>query len=673
MPFKYMLRLCLQPGFHTESKLQEAVDFCLESRIDDVIFFISVEELSKGFLTREETLPWIEMISTAKPILAKHGITTSINPWMTLGHADRGRIINPGLNFRRMVDRNGYEATGQACPLSQEWRSYIQEMYELYASIEPYMIWIDDDFRLHNHAPLAWGGCFCDLHLKEYSRRTGVSLTRDDFVKGILMPGEPHPYRKVWLDTSRGTMVDLASLIGNAVHRVSPETHVGLMSSAPNVHCAEGRDWMAVLNGFAGEIHNPANRPHLPAYSEVTGANYVWGFNAISRRTQAAVPHNTELYTELESFPDTRFTKSRTFTRYQMETSAVLGANGVTFNIFDMMGNGVMSQEGYHKSLADSKDFLNRITDLGLSRSTEKGVKVLTNSKSSYSIKTPIGQYIEEMYPYETFWASMLGSYGIANTYSIDELPQSGAAAISGQVLRNYSEVEIRDLFKNCFIVLEADAIETLIDLGLGDLAGIKSAVWRKMDTGHQVYEQVKDGRRYCGLDEARISCQTIAGDFLEIEYNDGAETKTVVKNPYGEVIANGVTEYDGRIYILPYGHFGDPYGMPHQTHMHPLRQEMLQYVLKSSCGPECPVFIEGAPYVSVYTHEIGGKHILLVVNSSGDTLDSVRMYAPGVFSDDVIEINRTANTAADISIIDDYIIWNTSFENFEMKALVFG
>lgn len=673
MSFKYMLRLCLQPGFHTESKLMEAVDFCLEAKIDDVIFFISVEELSRGFLTREETLPWVEMIAAAKPILAAHGITTSINPWMTLGHADRGRGINPSLGFHRMMDKDGYEATGQACPLGQIWRDYISEMYELYASVEPYIIWVDDDFRLHNHAPLAWGGCFCDLHIEEYSRRAGVPLTRDDLVNGMLMPGEPHPYRKVWLDTSRDTMIDLASHIGDAVHRVSPGTHVGLMSSAPYVHCAEGRDWNAVMKGFAGPVHNPANRPHLPAYSGTTGANYVWGFNSISRRTQADVPPNTELYTELESFPDTRFTKSKAFTRYQMETSAVLGANGVTFNIFDMMGNGVMAREGYHKPLATSKDFLERITSLSLGRSSEVGVKVLANSRSSYTLKTPIGQYISELYPHETFWAGMLGSYGIANTFAIDELPVSGVAAISGQVLRNHSEAEIRKLFRDCFIILDADAVETLIDMGLGDLAGISSAVWRKMDTGYQTYEQVTDGRRYCGLDEARISCQTIAGDFLDIEYADGADTRTAVKNPYGETIANGVTIYGGRVYILPYGHFGDPYGMPHQTHMHPLRQEMLQYALKSLCGAECPAFVEGDPYVSVYSHKAGGKRILLVVNSSGDELDSVRMYAPGICGERAIEINRAADTEADISVIDDYVVWNTSFENFEMKALVFG
>jgi hypothetical protein len=315
---------------------------------------------------------------------------------------------------------------------------------------------------------------------------------------------------------------------------------------------------------------------------------------------------------------------------------------------------------------------MNRIASLGLSKSSETGVKVLVNSKSSYTIKTPIGKYIEELYPYETFWASMLGSYGIANTYSVDKLPESGVAAVSGQFFRNHLESEIRDLFRNCFVILDGDAVDTLIDMGLGDLAGITNVTWRKMDNGYQSYEQVVDGCRYCGLDEARISCQTLAGDFLDVVYNDDAEIKTVVKNPQGEIIANGISVYNDKVYILPYGHFGDPYGMPYITHLHPLRQEMLQNALKSFVS-ECPVFIEGEPYVSLYAHSIDGKVIFLVVNSSGDELDSVRIYAPNVRGRSAIEINRIENTSTDISFVDDYIIWNASFRKFEMKALVFG
>ena len=55
-------------------------------------------------------------------------------------------------------------------------------------------------------------------------------------------------------------MVEVAGLIGDAVHEVSPTTRVGLMSSVPEVHCAEGRDWAGrawrgpLLSGRSGPV-----------------------------------------------------------------------------------------------------------------------------------------------------------------------------------------------------------------------------------------------------------------------------------------------------------------------------------------------------------------------------------------------------------------------------------
>ena len=86
-------------------------------------------------------------------------------------------------------------------------------------------------------------------------RYKSVLLRR--FYEFRLRPGEPHPYRKIWLDLARETMVDLAREIGKAVHAVSPSTRVGLMSSTPEVHCAEARDWEGVLNGFVAEMERP--------------------------------------------------------------------------------------------------------------------------------------------------------------------------------------------------------------------------------------------------------------------------------------------------------------------------------------------------------------------------------------------------------------------------------
>ena len=84
MSFKYLVRCAIQPGFHEDEKLKNLVEFCKASKADDVMFFINCEDLNQGHLTMEETKPWMDLISRAKPVLAGIGVTTSINPWTSL-------------------------------------------------------------------------------------------------------------------------------------------------------------------------------------------------------------------------------------------------------------------------------------------------------------------------------------------------------------------------------------------------------------------------------------------------------------------------------------------------------------------------------------------------------------------------------------------------------------
>lgn len=109
-----------------------------------------------------------------------------------------------------MVDVEGNEAALCVCPLCEKWQRHIAGLYARYAQLEPSILWVEDDLRLHNHAPLVWGGCFCEEHMRIYSERAGKALTREEFLRGVLRPGPPHPYRKIWLDVSRETMLSAA-------------------------------------------------------------------------------------------------------------------------------------------------------------------------------------------------------------------------------------------------------------------------------------------------------------------------------------------------------------------------------------------------------------------------------------------------------------------------------
>ena len=669
MSYKYIQRLAIQPGFREEEKLTDMVEFCTKAQIDDVMFFVNCEELNQGHLTQEETAPWMQLIARGKKILEPLGITTSINPWITLLHTDRGRYLKPGQNFNVMVDPYGLHASTVACPLCAEWRKYITDMYATYASIKPNMVWVEDDFRLHNHHPLRWGGCFCEQHLEEFSKRAGHKVAREDFLNGMLAPGDPHPYRQIWLDTARDTMAELAAMIGDAVHKVSPETRVGLMSSGPGAHCMEGRDWAAVLGGLSGPDVPMVNRPHLPAYQNVTGQQYLWNFISTSDLVRASVPNETEIYPEMEGFPpDTRYSKSHAFMRFQLETSLLIGSNGITLNIFDMMGNGAMLSDKFQDVLSNTKPFLNSLTDLDLKYDSRTGVKVLFDPKSSYTVRTPNGQEMGEIAPEESFWASMLSYYGIANRYVSGVVPDGEVVAVSGQYFRNLDASSLRKLFEKNFVILEAEAAWTLFEMGFGELAGIKNAQWKPADTGFHAYEQVSNGRTYCGLNEARLSTQISSGDLLDIEYTQQPELISMVKNPWNVTVANGCSIYAGRVFIFPYGRFRTGFS----THMHPVRQQILQETLKAAEKYAKPAFVTELPYINIQSHILDGKTVFVVTNFSDDDIEDVKCYLPGVGKTTAKQINRVGTGNIELCPGAEGLVSIGSLAKWETRALVF-
>jgi len=117
----------------------------------------------------------------------------SLNPWMTVLHCERGRRFPEDLKFRPMVSPYGDKGKAIASFADKNWQKYIYNLYGRFATLGFRVIWIEDDFRYHNHAPLRWGGGFEDEMIKRFSKNIGRKVKREDVVKKILQPGSPHP------------------------------------------------------------------------------------------------------------------------------------------------------------------------------------------------------------------------------------------------------------------------------------------------------------------------------------------------------------------------------------------------------------------------------------------------------------------------------------------------
>lgn len=618
-PFAYSFRFCCDPGFNDEAEIAALDRYVDEALVDDVAVFANVEELNTGHMSYEEQDAYLTMMARIRAMLAPRGVSLSVNQWHSVMHADLGKALRPHQPFRPMVDGEGRAAALCVCPLCEAWQDYIGGLYARYARLEPAILWVEDDFRLHNHEPLAWGGCFCEEHMKLYSQRAGKPLTREEFLAGVLRPGEPHPYRAIWLDVSRETMLRAAEAIARAVRRVNRQARIGLMSSTPQAHAAEGRDWHALLRTLAAG-QPPVDRVHLPGYQEKAPGDYLNGFNMVAMLTRAMLPPGTQVFPELENFPYGLFSKSRRFTRFQLLSALALDIRGITIDLYDLNGNGIVWEEGYQRMLRDTKPWLNALNGAGVFGGRRRGVQVLYSQRSAYTLHTEAGQSLEELYPQDCFWAGLLPALGVPFAFCDDPDSLTGqVVAASGQVLRNWDEATLERLFAGNFVLLNGDALATLADRGLARLAGVESLRWMRQGSGEYAYEEATDGRIYAGRPRARASAVIFASDALAVTYAPGAavEEHSAFFDSFRRRAAPAQVVVEGRVLVYPFGRFGGPLALPPML-FNAMRRDLLHQVLQAARAP-FPL-VRGAAWLEPYCFETaeGGLAVYLV-NGSAD------------------------------------------------------
>ena len=626
-PFRYTFRFCCDVGFNDRQETQALMQYVQQAQIDDVAVFINVQEMNTGHLTLDEQKPYLTFLKNLQACLAEEGVTLSINNWHSIMHADLGKKLLKTQRFKRMVDINGKESDLCVCPLCEEWQAYFCELYIRYAEINPAVLWIEDDFRFHNHEPLTWGGCFCDEHMRLYSQLAGKQLTREEFIAGVLQPGAPHPYRKIWLDVCRQTLVQVAKRVGDAVRTVSETTQVGLMSSAPHIHAAEGRDWHGILESFAAG-KKPVNRVHLPGYIEPTSQEYIQNFNMVSLLTRHFLPAQTEVYPELENYPYSLFTKSRRFTRYQLLSSLALNEQGMTIDLYDLNGNGIVWEENFQQMLREVKPFLEQANATGAFQQPRMGVHIMCSELSSYTLHTKDGKSMEELYPQEVFFAGLFPIYGIPCCYCSNAKVKGEVVAVSGQYFRNLTSEQIKHLFANNFVIVNGDALHTLCDMGLGELAGVSAAEWKIQNSGIYTFEQVTNGQRYTERENARASAVISCSDVLYVQYSAPVQEYTAFYNAYRARTGVGQVVVNDNLWVFPFGRFDGTLDIPPMLR-NTARQEIAQSILHSMCPTRSWPIVQGAPYLVPYCFCTKKGIAVYLVNAATDPVYEIVLQMP--------------------------------------------
>ena len=625
------LRIAIVPEYYEEQRIHNIVDFCKKYSFDNVMLFINAEEYNLGHMTCEEAKPWLAAMKRAKEAFEAAGISVSMNPWIEIGHLDRGRTLKEGQNFVTMCDYNGKQCSMVACPMDENWLTYFLEFYELLIrEVEPEVIWIEDDFRLHNHGDLEYGGCFCEHHMKAFNEKLGTNYTREEFVDRLFRKNPEEAVKRAFMEVNRECMVTLADRIGEMVHDLGLRTKIGLMSSGHISHSIEYRDWEGIHKGFAkgGPM---INRLHMPMYVEdCSMKKYYMEFNQYTFVCRGYLPKECHVLPELENSSFSTFAKDSETLRFQVESAIPLEMEGMTYDIFDFVGNGTIEAYGYGQAVAGITDYLTAVWESGYSYSALSGVTILLDEKNAYN--RPIRNHrFMDLRPDEFYFGAFLQAHGISARCSKEKEFQGECLVLAMGSVYNFTDKQLQKMFADNQVILDGGAAELLIDRGLGFLIGANAYKEYVAHVDSIGYEEIEGDTFVLGIPGCRASAFKRTGNYVSIDYENAPEILSRVYSPFGKEMGYGIVKANGHL-VVPY-----VVNSIYTDQMHPLRGTLIsQYIdgLKKD-------FVR-ADYSNIYAYySRAERNVLILVNTTHNTLPVTRFKLTGSIPKRIYEIER--------------------------------
>ena len=604
---RYHLRFQVTPGKTVEQDTKILANECRKHGIEEVVLFFAGEEWNNGLLSKKDENMWFETVKKAKLILNKAGIETSLNPWMTVLHCDRGRRFPKEYKFKPLVSPNGETSKACASFADSTWRDYIAKLYGRFAKLGFRTIWVEDDFRYHNHDPLTWGGGFEPVMIERFDKLIGKKVTRQELVKNILKPGKPHPWRELWMQVWRETKLEVAELLAGVVDKNSGgKTQLGLMSSHPSVHSIEGRDWNRLFESLSmnGKV---AHRPHYATYSEVPGKEMLYSIMMLDVQRDFR-PDYCEVAPEVENFPFTGWAKSDSQTWSEMALDMFYGSDALLLDLFPFSINRITDEPKVIELLDKSKPALSWIAGKFSKELKTAGVGIPWKQDAAAYVQTGTGKVMEELSVSSMSPGNYLLPYGIPCAASLQPVN-----AIYGEYMWSFDDNEVMQLLSRG-LLLDARSAEILCIRGFGKYVGIDFNKWVSREENTYSIELIVNEQ--CGVRKGTNLNANIEPRMAVIKPLSGAVEWTRIINPERGLVGAGIVVYKnklgGRVAVQ------NPVALWARNYQ---RQDICKKLIEFLFGGSIPVSVTGGPYLMPVHLKNENNSFIVVFNGSSDTV----------------------------------------------------
>lgn len=454
------------PQIETEAKLDNLLPILEKIASEGLILCTGSHQIDSGVLPEAAFDSRQRDFARAAFWFKRYAHELHVSVLATLGHMACSPQQARRLDFDYMHGPDGTVTHGIASPHDARYHRYLKRLYRWAASVKPKVIWLGDDFPPVGREPMR----FCDFSpraLAAFNRKYKHRLTRPALVAALLCDQlEPSPIRRQWLAFNRAAMLKLCRQIRSAVHSVSPNTHIGLMSTNyPGFQCA-GLKLSEALAALAGPGRRPLHRPSGGFHDDLIREDILMGL-AQACRGRALTEANTRSFAEIGNMPWTSSDKSAHSVHTQSALHLVCGFKQQMFELFDSMGNYPCIDVNVQEGMSHFQNWCDRLASELPDTPALRGVRVWADENLPLVARARRKSF-EDFLPKQP-WPMLLARCGIPVCFD----GEPDCWLVTGDQVLSMTHNQINGVIARG-AVFDALAAENLCALGYGELLGVR-------------------------------------------------------------------------------------------------------------------------------------------------------------------------------------------------------
>lgn len=420
--------------------------------------------------------------------LASMGVQCGVLMQCTLGH---GYPLNQHATFTKYCGLSTKENINTYCPYDQDFKDYMFSQAKIIAEHNPVAIMLDDDFRLDIRGGETVG-CACALHLKAFTKLTGVEVNSNTQLKELLLTESENQQKYVdaFMQTQVESLLDMAKVIRSGIDSVNPKIQGSFCCCG--LATGHGGEIAKIMAGKNNPVILRLNNGRYCAEGGKLFSNTAYRFAQQKEYAKGIVDY---FLAETDTCPQNRYSTPANFLNSHYVLSILEGATGAKQWITRLPSYEPNSGKAFRKILAKHKGMYDALMKINTSIKW-KGCRIPLFKKAYYGLEPEI-KGLGGISPYFNCWPSLvLERLGLPLYFSSE---QGGVAFFEDKTPFGFSDDEIIEMLKGT-VVLSAVAAKNIQDRGLGEYLGVSIHEWqgpalsieRDTDNGANVIAQKK-------------------------------------------------------------------------------------------------------------------------------------------------------------------------------------